>query len=171
MAKKGPDRGISPEILFQHMENTVPWLFRDREPVTPYTQIVIEARSNPKRELSHFDYFALCLSAHYTTVDTFVPTDVDNQIRKNLWHMDLELATSERMADLTLASLAWDFRPLTTRYQEFQGDYVCGHQGEWFSVAVGAYAAHKDRKPGLAKLVAERICEEAQNEEIGRAHV
>lgn len=166
MAKQ-PERGISPEILLAHIENTAPWLFRDRAPLTPYTSVVIEARERlvkGKLELTHFDYFSLCLSAHYSTVATFVPTDVDNQIRKNLWHPDLPAETGERMADLVLASLAWDFRPLTARYQEFQGDYVCGHQGEWFSVAVGAYAHHREKKPGLAKQIAERIAEEAEGE-------
>ncbi len=159
-----PDRGVSPEILLAHVENTAPWLFETGAPLTPYTSVVTEARARlakGKLELSHFEYFSLCLCAHYSTVATFVPTDVDNQIRKHLWKPGEDL---ERMADLTLASLAWDFRPLTARYQEFGGDYVCGHQGEWFSVAVGAYAAHRATKPGLAKQVGDRIVEEARGE-------
>lgn len=163
MTSKAPERGISPEILLSHVENTAPWLFRDHSPLTPYTSVVIEAKARLDKgplELSHFDYFSLCLASHYSTVATFVPTDVDNQIRKNLW----QGPDTARMAEHTLASLAWDFRPVTARYQEFQGDYVCGHQGEWFSVAVGAYAAHRETKPGLAKLVAERIREEALGE-------
>jgi hypothetical protein len=160
-----PERGISPEILLSNVGNTAPWLFESREPLTPYTSVVIEAKerlAKGKLELTHFDYFSLCLSSHYSTVATFVPTDVDNQIRKHLWQAPVDV--TERMADLVLASHSWDFRPLTARYQEFRGDYVCGHQGEWFSVAVGAYAAHKDRKPGLAKLLAERIFEEVSFE-------
>ncbi|MGZ3651917.1 MAG: hypothetical protein ACXVB9_20365 [Bdellovibrionota bacterium] len=163
---KSPERGISPEILLSHVRNTAPWLFEGRGPLTPYSTVVVEAEerlASGKLELSHFDYFSLCLCAHYTTVATFVPTDVDNQIRKNLWNPAVP-RDLERMADLTLTSLAWDFRPFTARYQEFRGDYVCGHQGEWFSVAVGAYAAHRVLKPGLAKLVAERIVEEAAAE-------
>jgi len=31
------------------------------------------------------DYFALCMAAHYSTVATFVPTDVDTKIRGVLW--------------------------------------------------------------------------------------
>ncbi len=161
------ERGISPEILLGHVENTAPWLLKDHSPVTPYTSVVWEAFDQlraGKLNLSHFDYFTLCLCAHYSTVATFVPTDVDNQIRKNLWHPQLPASVSEKMAELVLMSLSWDFRPLTARAQEFQGDYVCGHQGEWFSVAVGAYAAHKDKQPGLAKLVQERIVEELQTE-------
>ncbi len=158
-----PERGISPEILLQHVENTAPWLFRDRAPLTPYTSVVMEAKERGvKATLSHFDYFSLCLAAHYSTVATFVPTDVDNQIRKHLWAAPLDV--TERMAEHVLASLSWDFRPLTARYQEYGGDYVCGHQGEWFSVAVGAYARHRLDKPGLAKQVGERIQEELRTE-------
>lgn len=158
-----PERGISPEILLGHVENTAPWLFQAGAPLTPYTRTVIEYRASP-RKLSHEDYFALCLSCHYSTVATFVPTDVDNQIRKHLWHPALPAETTERMAALVLDSLGWDFRPLTARYQEFEGAYVCGHQGEWFSVAVGAYAAHRERNPALARLVLEKILAECRAE-------
>lgn len=168
------ERGISPDILLRHVENTMPWLFQDRSPLTPYTSVVLEAWDQlkiGKLNLSHYDYFALCLSAHYSSVASFVPTDVDNQIRKNLWHPDLPLEVSLKMAELVLASLAWDFRPVTARYQESGGDYVCGHQGEWFSVAVGAYAAHRETKPGLAKEVQQRILEEVKSEAQLFAHL
>ncbi|HEY8280410.1 MAG TPA: hypothetical protein VIH99_12350 [Bdellovibrionota bacterium] len=163
------ERGISPDILLQHVENTAPWLVKNRSPLTPYTTVVLEAfdrLKSGKLTLSHFDYFSLCLSAHYSTVATFVPTDVDNQIRKHLWHPELPADVSTKMAEHALASLAWDFRPVTKRYRELAGEYVCGHQGEWFSVAVGAYSAHRDRKPGLAAEVLRRIVEEARTEAL-----
>lgn len=168
------ERGISPEILLSHVENTAPWLLADRSPLTPYTRIVLAAwdtlQTGKKLELSHEDYFALCLAAHYSTVATFVPTDVDNQIRKHLWHPELPGGVPERMAELLLQSLDWDFRPVTTRYQEANGYYVCGHQGEWFSVAVGAYGCHRLRNPELAAEIRERILKEARAEaEIFRA--
>jgi len=31
------------------------------------------------------DYFALCLASHFSTVATFVPTDVDSKIRGHCW--------------------------------------------------------------------------------------
>ncbi len=152
MARDAKTRGIDPLALLALVENTAPFLFRDRAPLTPYTERLLRA---PEKHLSHFDYFALCLSAHYTTVATFVPTDVDNQIRKHLWHQDLEAMTK-----LTLESLEWDFRPFTTRVQESEGRYVSGHQGEWFSVAVGAYASQRESNPALAKEVLEKILQE-----------
>lgn len=132
-----PTRGISPEILLGHVKNTVPFVFKEEAPQTPYSKIFFAPLA---AKFSHTEYFSLCLSAHYTTVASFVPTDVDNQIRKNLWQ-GIDLSTYEQMASLTMESLSWDFRPYTTRFQNFGQTYVSGHQGEWFSVAVGAYAS------------------------------
>ena len=160
-------RGVDPETLLGLIENTAPFLFRDRKPATPYTEIVLaakDANAKGKLKLSHFDYFSLCLAAHYTTVATFVPTDVDNQIRKNLWDQPLPEGVTEAMAELALKSLAWDFRPVTARYASSDGAYVCGHQGEWFSVTVGAYAAHREKNPELAELVRDAIVKEVKAE-------
>jgi hypothetical protein len=162
-------RGIDPGTLLGLVENTAPFLFRDRAPLTPYTEPLLRAKENPGK-LSHLEYFTLCLSAHYTTVATFVPTDVDNQIRKNLWDQELPAGVTEAMAELVLRSLAWDFRPVTTRRQEANGYYVSGHQGEWFSVAVGAYGAHREKNAALAEEVQAAVLRELRAEaEIFRA--
>jgi len=158
-----PERGIDPATLLALVDNTAPWVKRDRAPDTPYTRPLLAAFDG-KAKFDHFEYFELCLAAHYSTVATFVPTDVDNQIRKNLWSPLLPLAESEKMARLVLSSLAWDFRPVTARYQEWEGHYVCGHQGEWFSVAVGAYAAHRVSNPSLASEVLAAILGEVRAE-------
>ena len=159
-----PERGISPETLLTHVDNTAPWIRVGTAPASPYHQ-TLEAAFAGKRGFDHFEYFELCLCAHYATVATFVPTDVDNQIRRNLWHPGLDLSVSRRMASLALLSLSWDFRPVTARYQALpSGAYVCGHQGEWFSVAVGAYAAHRASDPPLAEEVRARILGEVKAE-------
>lgn len=156
-------RGLDPATLLSHVENTMPFLFTEKKPLTPYTELLLSFRGREGR-LSHLEYFSLCLSAHYSSVATFVPTDVDNQIRKNLWDQPLPPGTTEAMAELVMASLAWDFRPVTNRFQEAAGEYVAGHQGEWFSVAVGAYAAHREKNPALAKAVASAILAEVKRE-------
>lgn len=160
----GSQRGIDPATLMGLVENTAPFLFRDRKPLTPYTEVMLTAKEAPPARYSHLEYYRLALSAHYTTVATFVPTDVDNQIRKNLWDQTLPAGTTEAMAELVMRSLAWDFRPVTARYQESEGAYVCGHQGEWFSVAVGAYAAHRASAPELAAAVQAAILKEVRAE-------
>lgn len=151
-----PSRGIAPEILYQHIENTVPFLFQGDAPSTPFSDLVRAKRGIGK--FAHYEYFELCLCAHYTTVASFVPTDVDNQIRKHLWSAPPD--TIAPMAELVLESYRWDFRPWTARFQEADGAYVSGHQGEWFSVAVGAYAAQRNHCPELADTVKAKILEE-----------
>lgn len=163
-AAYGSQRGIQPEILYTHIRNTAPFLFTESEPSTPYLEIV---RKEKVSKLSHFEYFQLCLAAHYSTVATYVPTDVDNQIRKNLWDQPLAKEITDAMANLVLESLQWDFRPVTARYQEGvlsdgRTIYSCGHQGEWFSVAVGAYACQKKKNPPAAKTILEAIVEETR---------
>ena len=155
------ERGIAPEKLLELVKNTVPFLFTEKSPETPYTKIFL---SPLPAKFSHFEYFSLCLFAHYTTVASFVPTDVDNQIRKNLWDQKLPLPVLQQMAELTLASLDWDFRPLTARFQEAGNFYVSGHQGEWFSVAVGAYAACRNSFPELSETILARILGELEQE-------
>lgn len=155
-------RGIDPTALLALVENTAPFLSGEEFRGLPYVDFLQQART--QAAFNHFEYFQLCLSAHYATVATFVPTDVDNQIRKNLWDASLPDSTLEKMADLVLRSRDWNFRPVTTRFAEAEGTYVSGHQGEWFSVAVGAYAAHRQRRPSLAEAVAEKILEELRLE-------
>jgi len=155
-----PQRGISPEILLTHIKNTMPFLFRGEAPETPYSKIFL---SSLPTKFSHAEYFALCLKAHYTTVASFVPTDVDNQIRKNLWQ-GIDEDTFNQMASLTMESIKWDFRPYTTRFQSFGKGYVSGHQGEWFSVAVGAYASGTQRSSPWAARFIEAISQELKDE-------
>jgi hypothetical protein len=115
-------------------------------------QVVREFAARPEAEqesekLSHFEYYRLCLFAHYLTVATPVPTDVDNQIRLKLWPRGLALESALAMARLILESRTWDFSAVTTRTAwgakgtPSEREMLCGHHGEWFTVAVGAYAA------------------------------
>src|SRR5688572_1175103 len=83
-----PPRGISPATLIDQVRNTAPFVFDalwESVAATPthrYLEIIRSKHSMP----SHESYFELCLAAHHTTVATFVPTDVDSQIRFKLWH-------------------------------------------------------------------------------------
>ena len=145
-------RGISPELLVSQVRNTAPYVL-DEPPsapevsATPPAAFIREYARTEPASLSHFEYFRLCLSAHYLTCATPVPTDVDNQIRRKLWAPNLPLATALEMAQLVLDSHEWDFLPLTSRTSygaagtEWEHVPLNGHLGEWFTVAAGAYAA------------------------------
>ena len=135
-------RGIAPDLLLNQVKNTVPYLLApeaDRYPISrfPGTAFMKAYAEAPEKPLSHFEYFRLCLSAHYLTCATPVPTDVDNQIRVKLWPRELPLETALQMSDLILESRHWDFSQVSPRV--LHG--LCGHHGEWFTVATGAYCA------------------------------
>src|SRR4051812_43982074 len=119
-------RGIAPDLLISQVKNTMPYLF---EPATPQleslfryppAQFVLGIQLD--QPLEHLDYFKLCASAHYLTVATPVPTDVDNQIRQKLWDRALPLEIALQMADYVLESRSFDFSVATRRT-------ACGAKG------------------------------------------
>ena len=112
MAKKLPSglklMGISPNILLKNVENTAPFLFQGEietsGPNRAYLAKLVFYKKNLKA-LAHIDlteYFHLCLAAHWASAGTFVPTDVDNQIREGLWRHETVGAHIQKMAKLTI---------------------------------------------------------------------
>jgi hypothetical protein len=178
MAKKLPSGlklvGIAPNMLLKHVENTIPFLFQGEletsGPNRAYLAKLVFYKKNLKA-LSHIDlteYFYLCLSAHWATAGTFVPTDVDNQIREGLWRHETVGAHIQRMAKLTIESWQWDYEQVTNRksYNPARGQVMSTHEGTWLSVAIGAYnALMKNKRPELAQDVADVILAEIEKEE------
>lgn len=147
-----PPRGISPELLISQVKNTAPYLFteaplpNDLQNLEPVAFLrAWRARAEP--DLTHLEYFKLCLSSHLLSCATPVPTDVDLQIRSKLWHEKLPLETTLEMADLVIRSRHWDFCGISKRFlngalsTSESRSLLSGHQGEWFTVATGAYGA------------------------------
>jgi hypothetical protein len=137
-------RGIAPDLLVSQVRNTMPYLFEPQSEGTalegfPPARVLREIVGHEAEPLTHFEYFRLCLSSHYLTCATPVPTDVDNQIRLRLWPEALPVETALEMAGLVLESRTWDFAGVTRRH----GHGLSGHLGEWFTVACGAYCALK----------------------------
>ena len=76
----------------------------------------------------------LRLAAHYATVATFVPTDVDAHIRHHMW---VAVADAEVFAQAKACideAAARDARVVSARVT----DGLSGHDGEWLSVRAGA---------------------------------
>lgn len=158
-------RGIAPELLLTQVRNTMPYLFDAEEGgarlgTFPGAMVFREFATNPARELSHFEYYRFCLCAHYLTVATPVPTDVDIQIRKKLWPRELPLETALEMATLVLESRKWDFGLVTGRL--IHG--LSGHLGEWFTVSCGAYCAMGQYKEPEAALKRRELFEAIADE-------
>ena len=178
MAKKLPSGlkliGISPNILLKNVENTAPFLFQGEietsGPNRTYMAKLVFYKKNLKA-LAHIDlteYFHLCLAAHWTTAGTFVPTDVDNQIREGLWRHETVGAHIQKMAKLTIESWQWDYEQVTNRkcYNTSTGQVMSTHEGTWLSVAIGAYnALIKNKFPKIAQDIADVILAEIDKEE------
>lgn len=132
-------QGIAPLVLLSQVESTAAWELAD-ESAGSYRDVL---RSAGALEESYgvdlIAYLRLLLAAHFVTVATFVPTDVDTRIRHHLWW---SLETEEQL----LAGLAhvdeaasWDPARVSAKLVHSKSDgAVCGHQGEWFSVWAGA---------------------------------
>lgn len=166
--------GIAPNILLKHVDNTAPWLFRGeldtsgKERAFLQKLIFYKKNLNALKNIDLTEYFHLCLAAHWTTAGTFVPTDVDNQIREGLWKHGEVGKHIERMARLTIDSWTWDYSQVTNRksYNLTRHQVMSTHEGTWLSVAIGAYCAlKKNKRDALAEEVADVILAENDKEE------
>lgn len=146
-------RGIDPELLVSQVKNTMPYLFGENAGellALPPAQTILSFNG---QKLDHFEYFRLCLSAHFLTVATPVPTDVDNQIRQKLWPKVLPLDIALEMSDLVIEMRNWNSNLVSTRHV----GALTGHKGEWFTVACGAYCAMQQYDSELAFKKAEEL--------------
>lgn len=166
--------GIAPNILLKHVENTAPFLFKGELDTSGKDRaylaklVFYKKNLNALKNIDLFEYFYICMAAHWTTAGTFVPTDVDNQIREGLWRHGEIGKHIERMGRLTIDSWTWDYSQVTNRksYNEKAKQVMSTHEGTWLSVAIGAYCAlKKNKRDALASAVADVILAEADKEE------
>jgi hypothetical protein len=74
------------------------------------------------------------LAAHYATVATFVPTDVDAHIRHHMWVAVPDAETFVRAKACIDEAVARDASAVSARVTEG----ISGHDGEWLAVRSGA---------------------------------
>jgi hypothetical protein len=131
--------GITPTLLLDQVRNTAPWAL-SQEPRLPAAEILLRAPETEQRWRqgeAREDYLACLLAAHFTTVATFVPTDVDRRIRQHAW-ATLEGKWLASAVALVETVTSWDVRPVSARHVVVGDEVLGGHQGEWFSVMAGA---------------------------------
>jgi len=136
-----PDQGRVPrtsgERLHQHAFHPLGWwsVLRHSDLLSPCEAPTPENRT---------DYFALCLAAHFASVASYVPTDVDAKIRHALWFEPMPESERDIMLELTLALSAWDITGISARCVHVEGlGPVSGHDGERLSVLCGALLGMK----------------------------
>ncbi len=142
--------GIAPLVLASQVAATAGWAFERGLGGAAATVAAATIRDAArveerwKAEPANLDYLRLLLSAHYLTVATFCPTDVDSRIRHHVW---LEIEDAERLAgaiDVVDDIAALDPRLVSARVltegeaNQGRDRTLSGHDGEWFSVRAGA---------------------------------
>lgn len=151
-------RGVRPGLLVQQVRNTAGWAFAENagtgwisalEAAERLDESYTESEARP-------DWLRVLLAAHHTTVGTFVPTDVDSQIRHHVWAGCHSVEALRALADVADEAAAWDPRPVSARTVDLGPDGVLsGHAGEWLSVRAGALG--RALKLGAADVVERQI--------------
>ncbi len=166
--------GIAPNLLLRDVEVTAPFLFKGELNLTGPDRsylaklVFYKKNLNALKHINLTEYFHVCLAAHWATAGTFVPTNVDNQIREGLWRHKEVAGHIDRMAQLTIEAWSWNYEQVTNRkaLNPSNGQVLSTHEGTWLSVAIGAYnALIKLKKDGLAADVADVILAEITKEE------
>jgi len=126
--------GILSSVLVEQVRNTAAWLWHDRR-YGELTAIFDTARDEPVEEAGALLWaFRVRLAAHYATVATFVPTDVDAHIRHHVWMAVGDAETFAQARACSDEAAARDASLVSERVT--QG--LSGHDGEWLSVRAGA---------------------------------
>jgi hypothetical protein len=126
--------GILSSVLAEQVRNTAAWLWQ--EPLAaPLTAIFDEAVDDaPEAPGALVRSLRLRLAAHYATVATFVPTDVDAHIRHHMWMAIADAEVFTQAKACVEEATTRDPRLVSARVT----DGVSGHDGEWLAVRAGA---------------------------------
>lgn len=161
--------GIAPLVLASQVAATAGWALEGAAPNLAASTIRDAARVEKswKSEPANIDYLRLLLSAHYLTVGTFCPTDVDARIRHHVWLEIAQVDHLERALAVVDEIAALDPRLVSARVLTGEdGDTFAGHDGEWFSVRAGALGRALELGEA-ARAAAERL-EAAIEAELAR---
>ena len=168
--------GVQSSVLIDLVKNTAPFLFEeasakssvpsDADPAFRYIAILRAALMDPPAESDLWSYFELCIASHFATVGTFVPTDVDVAIREKLWSYVKSEASFIPMWERVSEFKNWDESRVSNRQVKLPDQRkLSGHQGEWLTLAMGAYGTAKRIASAELGAIREAIEEEVKNEE------
>ncbi len=138
--------GVANSVLVEQVRNTAAWLW-ESPAAAPLVALFDAAAASGGRadpgeraepdtadDCASVRNLRLRLAAHYATVATFVPTDVDAHIRHHHW-MTIDDATVFAAARACVDEAAARDPALVSARVTLG---VSGHDGEWFSVRAGA---------------------------------
>ena len=119
---------IAPKVLLEQVKSTASWALDSQ---TGFRAALDALATDPPADSPV--YFRGLLAAHFTTVATFVPTDVDARIRHHAF-VDLDEAGLALACDAIDEAASWDVALVSARI--VRG--LSGHRGEWLAVRAGA---------------------------------
>ncbi len=122
---------IAPRVLFEQVHNTASWAGGATGDALADLERVERAYPDG------LDYFRALLAAHFTTVATFVPTDVDVRIRHHAF-VDMDASALRGACDVIDEAARWDGALVSARVVSFEGVAISGIGGEWLAVRAGA---------------------------------
>jgi hypothetical protein len=132
-------RGIAPRLLYSQVENTAAWALGEARVASEWLATALTLEDRWREPEARDDYLRVMLAAHYTTVATFVPTDVDTHIRHHVWQEIDTARELESAIDVVAEAASWDPRFVSARVLEVEGaGAISGHAGEWLAVRAGA---------------------------------
>ena len=183
---------IGPRTLLEEVRNGAPWLFDGTHPdsgrvpskpaqrlhehaahelgwwaILRHAEQLLQACEEPT-PAQRTDYFALCLAAHFASVASYVPTDVDAKIRHALWFEPMPEEERGIMLELALGLSRWDITRISARCVHVdETGPVSGHDGERLSVLCGALlgmraAGRKDDAERVDAAIDEELRREAR---------
>lgn len=151
-------RGVLPSLLAKQVRNTAEWAFHET-PEAGYIRALTAADALDATYTAaegRVEWLRLMLAAHHTSVATFVPTDVDTQIRFHLWQQIRDPDELRAAADVVDEAAAWPTPPVSARTVDLGADGpLSGHEGEWFSVRAGALG--RALKLGVSDVVDRQV--------------
>jgi hypothetical protein len=126
--------GIANSVLVEQVRNTAAWLWSmpGAEALTGIFDAAVATAGRDAADLART--LRLRLAAHYATVATFVPTDIDAHIRHHMW-MAIDDASVFAAARAHVDEAAARDAALVSARVTLG---LSGHDGEWFSVRAGA---------------------------------
>jgi hypothetical protein len=160
-----PVSAIAPRLLFEQVRNAAGWALDGPVSVETSFRAALADVDATQQAYEGSDaslpYFRALLAAHFCTVATFVPTDVDARIRHHVF-VEMDAETLAAACDLVDEAARWDVNLVSARV--VRG--ISGHDGEWFSVRAGALG--RALAIGAGDLAAR--LEAAIDDELAREH-
>ncbi|MBL8601014.1 MAG: hypothetical protein JNK72_03725 [Myxococcales bacterium] len=133
--------GIAPERLVEQVENTAAWALSGPTEGLRYSwrRRLVAGRGCAQSYDDPQGYFGLQLAAHFCTVGTFVPTDVDSHIRHHAWQRCEDAETLARFVAVVDETDHWETASVSARCITVpEVGALSGHEGEWLAVRAGA---------------------------------